>query len=295
MLSRTFSDITYPDDVQIGLDALKSMVSGKMDHTSFEKRYVRKDGQLINVIISPAMIRDNEGRPSHFVALFQDITERKRAEEHILKSLKEKDVLLNEVHHRVKNNMNIIISLLRLQSAHIKDEAMKMIFQDCQSRIRAMAHVHEKLYQSKDFTSIDVTEYIKSLAGELFHLYHINVNKIDYKVETGDISLSLESLIPCSMIINELLSNSLKHAFPDASKGIINISLKRINEDEFELIYMDNGIGIPESIDLNSSETMGMQIVESLVEQFRGKVEIYRDGGTEFRIKLHDLKYSKRI
>jgi PAS domain S-box-containing protein len=285
LLSRTFSDITHPDDIHIGLDAAKKMVAGEINNTMFEKRYVRKDGSLINVVISPTIIRDSDGNPLHFMALFQDITERKKAEDEIKRSLKEKEILLKEIHHRVKNNMAIISSLLQLQARYSKDEKVTQLLRDSQSRISSMALVHEKLYQTKDFSNINFREYVGELVSHLLDTYGKEKGDIGLLLSVDNINLNIDTMIPCGLILNELVTNSLKYAFDGIEKPEIRISFDT-NNGRAELVYGDNGIGMPEHIELPSSNSLGLQIVDMLALQLRGSVELKRDGGTEFAISL---------
>jgi len=221
------------------------------------------------------------------MTVFRDITDQKLAEQQIKSSLKEKESLLSEIHHRVKNNMQVITSLLRLQSAKIKDKKYAGMFKEAESRIRSMALIHEKLYQSKDFAIIDFNGYVKSLANHLIRSCPIGSNKIKLKREIEDISVGLNNAIPCGLIINELISNSLKHAFPTGEGGTIKITLRSMNEDEIELTVSDDGVGIPEEIDMKKTETMGLQLVNILAEnQLDGEIELDRDGGTSFRIRF---------
>jgi len=216
-----------------------------------------------------------------------EITERKRAEEQIKKNLKEKEVLLSEIHHRVKNNMQVIISLLRLQSAKIKDKKYSDMFKESVGRIRSMALVHETLYQSKDFENVDFNGYVKSIENQLIRSYTGSSDKIRLKREIEDIPVGLDNAIPCGLIVNELISNSLKHAFPKDREGEIKIVLRAINSDEIELTVSDDGIGIPAEIDIEKTESLGLQIVNILAEnQLEGSIELDRDKGTAFRIRF---------
>ena len=211
---------------------------------------------------------------------------RKQAEEQIKASLQEKEVLLKEIHHRVKNNMQIITSLLNLQGGYIEDEKYSEMFRECQNRIRSMAIVHEKLYQSENLANIDFAEYIRSLASTLFQTYEA-YGKIALKMNVEDISLSIDSAIPCGLILNELVSNSLKHAFPEGKEGEIKITLRSADENEIELIVSDNGVGIPEDVDIRNTESLGLQLVTTLAEnQLDGEMQLNRTEGTEFRIKF---------
>jgi PAS domain S-box-containing protein len=286
LLLKTFSDITHPEDVQIGLDNLKRQISGEADYTSFEKRYVRKDGEVIHVIVSPSLIRDSDGSPQYFVGLWQDITGRKLMEERIKASLREKEVLLQEVHHRVKNNMAIISSLLQLQAKRIKDETVRDLLTESRNRIHSLALIHEKLYRSEDFSKIDIEEYVRSLTNSLLASYKIKRGEITLERNIEDISLSIDKLIPCGLIINELVTNSIKHAFRNGDKGVIRVELKAGDSNLATLAVIDNGRGLPEGMDIYGSPTLGLQLVTSLAGQLRGELSYDATGGSSFRIKF---------
>ncbi len=228
-----------------------------------------------------------------------DITNRKSAEEDIKTSLKEKEVLLREIHHRVKNNMQVISSLLNFQSKHCSDEESIEMFKESQNRIRSMALIHEKLYHSKELSSINFNEYINSLVTGLFKFYGVSTNKVSLEIDVENIEIEIDTAIPCGLIINELLSNSFKHAFPGERKGIINIVFKNHEtqgEKELEIIVSDNGVGIPGNIDYRKVKSLGLELVTMLVEnQLRGKLRLNRTGGTEFSIRFVEPVYQKRI
>jgi PAS domain S-box-containing protein len=222
-------------------------------------------------------------------ATVRDITERKIAEENIKISLQEKEVLLREIHHRVKNNMQIISSMLNLQMGYIKDKNITDIFSESQNRILSMALVHEKLYQSSDLRNIDFKGYINDLGINLLQSYNVNYIKLNVNVE--DIYLDIDLAIPAGLIINELITNSIKYAFPDRMKGEIKISFRSINENMLELVVSDNGIGLPKDLDFRKSTTLGLHMVTLLAEsQLHGKIDINRDKGTEFQIKFKGRK-----
>ena len=207
------------------------------------------------------------------------------SEEQIRASLKEKETLLQEIHHRVKNNMRVIISLLRLQSRKVKDERYATILKESQDRIKSMALVHEKLYQSKDLSEFDMYGYVEKLMNGLFRTHGVNTGRIAAKYEIEEISFELDIAIPFGLIINELVSNSLKYAFPKEKKGEIKITLRSINGGEIELMVQDDGIGISEDIDFRKSESLGLELVTILAEdQLNGRIELDRTGGTTFRI-----------
>jgi two-component sensor histidine kinase len=219
------------------------------------------------------------------------LEECKRAEEKIKAALNEREVLLSEIHHRVKNNMQLVNSLLRIQAANIKEKEYVNIFKPSQDRIKSLALVHEKLYQSKDLAKVDFNGYVKSLVNGLFRSYGIDRNKIVLKTEVEDISLGFDTAIPCGLIINELVSNSLKHAFPQEREGEIRISLRSISEEEVALSVSDDGIGIPQDLDFRNTESLGIELVTILAEdQLRGKIDLKRTNGTKFDIRFNRQK-----
>jgi two-component sensor histidine kinase len=219
--------------------------------------------------------------------LKKEITDRKQAEEQIKTSLNEKEVLLQEVHHRVKNNMQIISSLLKLQSKHVKDKKVLELFKSTQSRVQSMAVIHERLYRSKDFARVDFTEYVQILVNHLFSSYGIDPKTIKLHVHIKDVLLDINAAIPCGLIINELISNSLKYAFPGNRKGEIEIVMHLLNKNEMELIVSDNGIGLPKDVDYRNTESLGLHLVAILAEdQLHGEIKLDRTKGTSFQLRL---------
>jgi two-component sensor histidine kinase len=210
-------------------------------------------------------------------------------------SLHEKEILLKEIHHRVKNNMQVISSLLSLQSRHLTDKAAIEMFRESQQRIRSMALVHEKLYQSKDLSRIDFSKYIESLIMFLFHSYRVNSDLVRMKTEVRNVLLDINSAIPCGLIINELVMNALKHAFPGGRKGEIIVSLQPSGDDRFILSVSDDGVGFPAGLDFHKTETLGMQLVTMLVDQLDGTISLERKPGTRFEVVFRELKYKPRI
>jgi len=222
-----------------------------------------------------------------YCSLLGQIIESKLAEKAIQESLKEKEVLIKEVHHRVKNNMQVIVSMLNLQSAQVSDEKMLALLRESQNRVRSMALVHEKLYQSESLAQIDFRDYAHHLVSTLFHSYSPHTSPIDLKIEIGDIVLSIDAAIPCGLIINELVSNALKHAFPDQRAGEVIVSLRRLTPQTLELVVENNGVTFPETIDFRHTESLGMQLMLSLVKQLNGEIEMQRlNPGTRFLIRF---------
>ncbi len=209
---------------------------------------------------------------------------RREAEEYLKKSLEEKDVLLREVHHRVKNNMQIISSILRMQSRNIEDPKLKDILQESQNRIHTMALIHENLYNNESLANIKFANYIKSLTGNIARTYSNQSTIIKFNYQMEDAYLSIDTAIPCGLIINELISNSFKYAFNGNSIGQISISFKELPDKKYQLIVSDDGIGIPDHIDITKTKSLGMKILHKLVQQIDGILQNDFSNGTKFTI-----------
>jgi PAS domain S-box-containing protein len=221
-----------------------------------------------------------------------DITERKQAEAQIQASLREKEVLLQEIHHRVKNNLQVISSLLDLQSQQIENSMMLEVFRESQNRVKSMALVHEKLYQSKNFAKINFAEYTKSLLNYLLKAYELRSGKVALEIDIDEITLNIDTAIPCGLIINELVSNALKYAFPDNQAGSIRIHLHAEGDRDFTLTIQDNGVGLPLDWDIKNVKSLGLQLVKVLTKQLKGTLEIDRTLGSQFRVKFSELHRS---
>jgi len=255
----------------------------------FESVWKRKDGENIFIRENANVVRKSDGSIDYYEGTVEDITKRKNAEAKIRESLEEKEILLKEIHHRVKNNLQIVSSLLYLQSKRIGDKESLNLFIDSQNRIKSMALIHEKLYRSKDFSKINFNEYIKSLTTHLLQSYKAIGSEINLRINVSDIVFSIDTAIPCGLIINELISNALKYAFPEGRRGTIDLDLFSTNgkSDEnafYTLIVSDDGIGFPENIDFQHTKSLGMQLVNNLTKQLDGSIELEKDNGTQFKI-----------
>ena len=299
----------YSNDELIGMnnrDYLDQENANKVYHTfnkvyttgipdkGFDWEFIRKDGIKRYVDASASLMKDAEDKPIGFRGIVRDATERKQAEAQLTASLKEKEALLKEVHHRVKNNLQVISSLLSLQSHHIKDKDSLEIFKESQNRVQSMSLIHEKFYQSKDLSRIDMNGYMKDLTASLFRSYADSAAAIKLKTKVADIFLDITTAIPCGLIINELTSNALKHGFPDRKQGEIVIEMHPVN-NKIELVFSDTGVGFPEEIDFRNTTTLGMQLVITLVEQLEGTIKLDRRAGSAFTICFEELIYKKRI
>jgi len=219
-----------------------------------------------------------------------DITDRKKREKEIKDSLKEKETLLQEIQHRVKNNLQVISSLLNLQRGYIRDRKAREAFDECQNRVRAMSLVHEKLRVKKDLGKIYFGKYIHELANILLNSYGIQPDRVSLEFQTDNIQLDLNIAIPLGLILNELLSNSLKHAFADRRKGKISISLNRKTSRRIFLTVADNGTGLPSDYDVEAPRTLGMKLIRTLTAQINGKMVLYSNKGLEIKIDVPDKR-----
>ena len=201
-------------------------------------------------------------------------------------SLAEKEVLLKEIHHRVKNNMQVISSMLRLQSGYIQDGQAREMFIESQHRVRSMALIHEKLYQSRDLAKVDFAEYIRHLTDYLFQSYGVKPDSVHLEMDIQKISMNIYYAIPLSLILNELVSNSLKYAFPDGIKGKIRVKMQQNQNKKIKLIVADNGVGFPQDLDFKNTESLGLQLVNTLVAQLEGTIEMENQEGTQFGIEF---------
>jgi PAS domain S-box-containing protein len=276
--------LVHPEDQDIVWGRMRDRLAGKQVPPRYEVRAIRKDGSVIWLeMISSRIVY--QGKPAIQAAIIE-ITDRKQAEERIKASLKEKEVMLREIHHRVKNNMQIILSLLRIQSRVVKDSATREMFKQSQNRIRSMALIHEALYKSEDLAKIDFSDYISRMTTHLLSLYREDLGEVSINQEAEGIFIDINRAIPCGLVISELASNCLKHAFPDRRRGQIVIRMKRDKKDKHTLTVKDTGVGFPEGLDYREAETLGMQLVTDLVAQLNGTIEMESKDGTEFVVKF---------
>jgi len=219
--------------------------------------------------------------------------ERKQAEEQIKASLKEKEILLQEIHHRVKNNIQVISSLLKLQSNNIDDEQVKDALKASQSRVYAMSAIHETLYGAENLSEIDLKPYLSTITKALVQTYSFNQGNVKLNIESDEIRLNIEKASPLGLIINELITNSLKYAFPVDRGGEVVVILETLDHKELKLIIKDDGVGMPVDFDWRNSNTLGLQLVRTLVEnQLDGSIDMENENGTKFIInfKIDDVK-----
>ena len=252
-----------------------------------------KDRQLADTLEQAKKYREAQERAEELSKINEElkaeITRRLEAEGRIRTSLREKEVLLKEIHHRVKNNLQIISSLLNLQTGQIEDERAEALFRESQDRIRSMALIHERLYQSEDLARVDFAEYIRSLVGYLVRSYSAEAGSVRVETEVDDVSLGIDSAIPCGLIVNELVSNALKYAFPEGREGRIYVQLREARDGGYRLVVSDDGVGFPEGLDFRMTESLGLQLVTTLLDQLEGRIELDSCKGTRFTMTFEKL------
>ena len=248
-----------------------------------EVQNVRKNGEVFPIELWTSTVRNDQGEPVALVGVAREITRRKRVEAQLRASLREKEVLLKEIHHRVKNNLQVISSLLSLQASKLASDDMANILRESQTRVKSMALVHEELYQSDDFSRIDFADYAHRLTTSLFHTYRTDTTPIMLAVDVEDVFLTVDTAIPCGLIINELVTNALKYAFRGRERGRVDIRLAREGENH-RLTIADDGIGLPGNIDPETAESLGLQLVNTLTRQLGGTLTVTRSGGTQFTV-----------
>ncbi|MBE9011762.1 PAS domain S-box protein [Pseudanabaenaceae cyanobacterium LEGE 13415] len=283
-------DHIHPEDLSIVLEHLDRLL--EVGEATCEYRFLHQDGSYRWLRDSMKLLNDQS---IEVIGSVVDISDRKWAEDQIRASLEEKEVMLKEIHHRVKNNLQVVSSLLKLQAGYIQDKRIIEVFKESQNRVSAMALIHEKLYQSEDLAKTHFSEYIHSLTTALFRSYSANSRAIQLNLNVQDVRLSIDTAIPCGLIINELVSNSLKYAFPSGETGSINIELHAQEEPlsdliRYSLIVGDNGQGFPPDLDFRNTKSLGLQLVCTLIRQLRGEINLSDESGVCFTITFCEQK-----
>ena len=278
----------------ISTEIISKFIKQNYSISEEEIKEVNSEGNELYFVVNASGVTEN-GTITSIWGIQRNITEKKLSEEAINRSLKEKDILLKEIHHRVKNNLQIVTSLLKIQAGHVKDAKIKQLFKESQNRVQSMSLIHQKLYQTKDLSHIDFKEYIETVTTHLQHSYGVLEDRVKILIDVRNMEMSLDNAIPAGLIINELVSNSLKHAFPGGKSGniFINATYEKHN-NEYWFMIRDNGIGFNNEIDLENSESFGLQLVQTLVKQLDGVLEIVTKGGSEFRIHFKSADYKER-
>ena len=293
LLGRSFTDLVAPEDLPELIDRFKRALAGEAISPHVRADMIRKDGRRVPIELSMAnLVLD--GRIIGRVGVARNISDRRQAEEQIRASLQEKEVLLKEVHHRVKNNLQIISSLLNLQSKYISDPKALQMFIDSQNRVKSMALIHEILFRSRDLAKIDFAEYIKNISVQIFRLYGAYSRKISLETNVKNIMLDVDTAIPCGLIVTELVTNSLKYAFGEDREGSIYIEFSSDCASTLTLIVRDNGSGFPKDIDFQHIDSLGLKLVVALAQQLSGTVELDCSSGTTFKVTFVNDKHQER-
>ncbi len=299
LIGKSFSElgIFSADNLSFAREKFSRALKGET-LKPFQYQLINKKGEYSWIETQLVPIK-KDGMTNSILVIDTDITDRKNAMDRLKSSVNEKKILIKEIHHRVKNNMQIISSLLNLQIQHLKDdeEVATTVLKESQNRVMSMAMIHEKLYQSKDFTHIRFEDYIKRLLSDLFYSYGTSSDQVKLVVDVDDVNLNMETAVPCGLIISELFSNSLKYAFPVGMEGEIRVTLKQTPDDEkkFLLTVSDDGEGLPQDLDFKNTSTLGLELVNNLTKQIDGEIKLDRSHGTKFEIRFNELTYKKRI
>lgn len=271
----------------------RAITGGEVWQGEFLNR--KKNGELIWESVSIGPITDENEKITHYIAIQHDITEKKRSDISLKESLFEKETMLKEIHHRVKNNLQIISSLLNMQAEHYKNPEAKEAINTSRTRVKAMSIVHENLYRSADMAKTDMDGYIRKLVKNVFSVYGVSTERIGLECEADGIAFGLDTIIPLGLIINEAVSNSLKHAFPEGQNGMISISLFGNTNAGYALKIKDNGVGIPEYFSTETSDSLGMILINGLATQLDGSTKLTSNNGTELLVKFKEAKYKTRM
>jgi len=286
MLNQRFPEFLAECDIPLALARFERTLRTAQTTNDLCLNMKRQDGTEFVGELRAALLYQN-GTACGTIGVIRDITERQRAEEHVRAALQEKEVLLKEIHHRVKNNMQVVSSLLNLQATLLPDEQSRMMFRESQQRIKTMALIHERLYQSDNLMNIDFKNYVDHLVHDLYRSYVAPGTRIEFNIDIIGVELDLDTAIPSGLIVNELVSNAIKYAFPDNS-GTVLIQLQCCRENEYEFIVADNGRGMPEGFDIEQLNSLGLQLVKGLVEeQLDGTLELQQNvPGTRWIVRF---------
>ncbi len=282
LTSVSLYEFIVPEDRALAAENIRKRLSGEVPSIRYQLRMLHRSGAVVQVEVHGGRA-DYGGQPA-VIGTLLDITERKRVEERMHAALREKEVLLKEIHHRVKNNLQIVSSLLRLQSRSMKAPETIAAFEESCARVQSMALVHEKLYQSNSLSDLDFATYAESLTDSLLRAFGTDPAIIRVRLDMERVRIDIHQAIPCALLLNELVSNALKYAFPDGRAGEIRIRLRAEAAGTVCLMVGDNGVGLPPQLDPLNSETLGLQLVSTLTAQLRAKLEIRRVHGTGYAL-----------
>jgi len=287
LLTKNLSDFIFYDyDIET-IENKEFWMKGDILEVKFN---INNNFKILELTVTPVYLKNK-------IIVFgvgNDITERKRAEDEILRSLEEKELLLREIHHRVKNNLQIISTLLTLQSSQSNKINVNDLYKESQNRIQSIALIHENLYHSEDLAHINFKAYVKGLVSDLFDSYGVDSSKIKLNLNIENVTLGIETAIPCGLIINELVSNSLKHGFKGVKTGQVNVELQKLKDGKYTLLVSDTGTPFSKDLNLSSSDTLGLELIKNLVKQLDANLTFNKDN-KEFKIIFKELEYKERI
>jgi len=278
-------NLSADDDLESLEVYLEPLVSGHRPNSCFEQRHKTADGRLIYCEWHNSAVCNGDNRPLSILSQVSDITERKQQEDKLRSSLEDKETLLEEIHHRIKNNLAVISGLLELQIMTTDDERIALTLRDSQSRIQSMALVHEKLYRSPTLSHVRLDEYVQELAATILHTFSSRQKELQLDLDLEVVDIDIKTAIPLGLLLNELVVNSVKHAFKGMDHGTIGARLKKY-EGRMELDISDDGRGLPEDFSLENTSSMGMSLVQTLLKQLDAEVEVESGPGTTFHILL---------
>lgn len=291
-LFQVWENELHPEDRRQSVAEIQSALDGQLPYnTSF--RVVRPDGTTRFIRAHASIQRDEQGEPIRMTGTNWDITDHRVAEDKLATSLHEKEILLREIHHRVKNNMQVVSSLLNLQSYKISDVAALESFRESQHRVKSMALLHEKLYQSENLSRIDFADYLGSLLDYLFSSFGSNASHIHRHVDVQNLLLDLDTAIPCGLIVNELASNAIKYAFAGRKTGELSLKMAMEDDGQYHLRIRDDGIGLPKDLDWRKADSLGLQLVHMLAGQLGGTVEYHNGSGAEFHVAFQERQHKQ--
>lgn len=294
MLRFTFADITHPDDLQADLAKLRALLAGDTDTYSLEKRYLRSDGSHVWVNLTVSLAAGDDGAPDYLIGVVEEITNRKLAEDRVQGALHEKETLLKEIYHRVKNNLQVVSSLLQMQGRALGEVRFTAAIEDSVRRVQSMALVHEQLYRSKDLARVDFGDYMQTLVEQLSHSTHAQARGIRVEADVLQAPMGIETAIPCGLIVSELVSNAFKHAFTGRDHGTVMVRFRAgPAARHWVLTVADDGVGLPADLDVHRSQSLGLRLITTLTEQLSGTLDISRDAGTVFTVTFLDEDKAK--
>jgi PAS domain S-box-containing protein len=290
LLELDFSDFIHPDDLDEGRKNDRKLIEDGNKSYKTEKRYLKKDGSVLIGRLSKAIISHKNKEENYILAIVEDITRQKEIENDLKKVLHEKELLLAEVHHRVNNNLALINGLLEMEIDNIRNAECNNLFKKCQSRIKSIGIVHQKLYQANDFSNLPLNEYTEEILSTIQNNWNNGTKDITYRSHVENVSLNVNQAIPCGLVLNELVTNACKHAFNNGQQyPEINVDIRE-EDNRIILKVSDNGIGLSETVSPVEAETLGFTILKTLCKQLNAEMEVENETGTTITIRFEKIR-----